>query len=1023
MLQASDFTTFFSEVWAPPAAGAAAGGTPPTPSARIEPFPWQQALAERVLASGEFPPALDLPTGTGKTTAIDVALFALAARPDCFPRRIVLVVDRRIIVDQAADRARELLARMGRIALASPDSVTARVAAGLRACWGAEPHEAPFGVAVLRGGMPRENLWSERPDKPYVLLSTVDQVGSRLLFRGYGVSERARPIHAGLLGSDCLYLLDEVHLSVPFAETLSAVERWRAKATQRISRPVAVVPMSATRSSSMRLRPGATHTLSDADRSHPVLARRLTASKPARLELIKTGAAEEAAARTFAHALADRATTLLVAGAATTLVVVNRVDTARRVYDILRASPTGTDVALLTGRMRPIDRDQLLHGPDGLVARLRAGRNRDAAGRPLILVATQCIEAGADFDADALVTECASLDALRQRFGRLDRLGALGTARAHILLPSHAASGDDPIYGLALAATWAWLQEVATAGVVDFGIAALPEPPAERLASLVAPVSRAPVLLPPHLDLLAQSHPAPSPDPLVALWLHGPERGSPEVQIVWRADLDLEHLPANEQKAKEAITELLHLCPPASGEAMAVPLHAARAWLSLDPPPPTSDVPTHEKEADSGPPDRRHPRRAVRWSGSDREIELVGPGDLRPGDTLVVPSAWGGAGAEDRNWAPASTSPVPDLGDEAQWRQHRRLVIRLTPALAHQHFSAHAPVPSRDEETDLAADEAELAAWLAEKAASATTRSAASATASAEEGGRLIALARLLGLGPGAPTSTSPEVLRTRLRRNFRLATVATPEGDLAWVATSRVRVPWDHHATDPGRPLTNDGDRVTEADGEIFLDDHLADVARRARDWAARLGLPSELVTDLTLAGELHDLGKADPRFQTWLAGGNEIRRLALGRDLAKSSGPRSPAADQLARERSRYPPGARHELLSSALARERVFASAHDPDLVLHLVESHHGHCRSLAPVAPDPEPQHVIYRATDGSWEAAHSSDHGLARLDSGVADRFWTCQERYGWWGLALLETILRLADHAASREAGGAGATP
>jgi CRISPR-associated endonuclease/helicase Cas3 len=67
-----------------------------------------------VTKEGRWPSLLDLPTGTGKTATVDVAVFHLAldadvpARERKAPRRIVMVVDRRTVVDQAFERAKKI---------------------------------------------------------------------------------------------------------------------------------------------------------------------------------------------------------------------------------------------------------------------------------------------------------------------------------------------------------------------------------------------------------------------------------------------------------------------------------------------------------------------------------------------------------------------------------------------------------------------------------------------------------------------------------------------------------------------------------------------------------------------------------------------------------------------------------------------------------------------------------------------------------------------------------------------------
>jgi len=68
-----------------------------------DPFPWQQRLFKE-FCCGTLQPALDLPTGLGKTSLMAIWYLALKAKAPV-PRRLVYVVDRRAVVDQATSVA------------------------------------------------------------------------------------------------------------------------------------------------------------------------------------------------------------------------------------------------------------------------------------------------------------------------------------------------------------------------------------------------------------------------------------------------------------------------------------------------------------------------------------------------------------------------------------------------------------------------------------------------------------------------------------------------------------------------------------------------------------------------------------------------------------------------------------------------------------------------------------------------------------------------------------------------------
>src|SRR5262249_29294078 len=136
------------------------------------PLPWQQRLYDEFIG-GHYPDC-DIPTGLGKTSVIAIYLIALAQAAlngnRSFPRRLVYVVDRRVVVDQASAEAEKITAR-------AEENEIGEILRSLSAFAG-----SAIAVSTLRGQHADNGDWRRDAGQPAIIVGTVDMIGSRLLF-------------------------------------------------------------------------------------------------------------------------------------------------------------------------------------------------------------------------------------------------------------------------------------------------------------------------------------------------------------------------------------------------------------------------------------------------------------------------------------------------------------------------------------------------------------------------------------------------------------------------------------------------------------------------------------------------------------------------------------------------------------------------------------------------------------------------------------------------------------------------
>jgi len=945
------------------------------------PFPWQARLARYVSEQGGWPAEVGVQTGLGKTTCLDIAVWWLASQAHkppgerTAPTRIWWVVNRRLLVDEAsrhAERLRQMLRhpRTSGLEIQAQD-ILERVAARLQSLTGSLGGE-PLHVTPMRGGITLRR--PPNPAQPSVLVSTIPMYGSRLLFRGFGSSRSMRPIDAAHAGTDSLVIVDEAHLARHLRELIPKLKCCAAATPDRLLPVERSAPQVVSLTATGDISPEQRFNLDEKDHEHEIVRQRLDAAKPLEIDAGSSGDS--------AGALRDAAVKILETAHSpgSCVIFCNTPDTARQVHSLIAAHKVGSaaDMMLVTGRTRQHDADALrdrLLSRDGAPASIADLPERQ---RHLLVIATQTLEVGADLDFEYLVTEQCGVRALTQRLGRLNRLGRYPHARAVYVhrpprrrrrssSPPHDEDGNLgggwPVYGTEPERLLARLESWGSEQVIDLS----PRVIADRLGEPGEEPGRAPEVLPELLWEWVKTTTPPRGEAPVEPYFSGIQAPQSSVSVLWRVSVPD---PARHKKRARDTTaaefETMHepdrLWPRVhSDESVEIPLHELRDALRA----------------------RGHDDVCRRPSGGN-SIEYAALQDLRPGDVVVLPADIGMH--DEFGWAPDSATPVADVsikrsGLPLEATALQRL-CRDDPSDSDLATAVNAVLGDQDEEPD--ADKARDAA------------------------DQLIAMLRerdAIGFEPDA-------------WHDFLDSLDPNPQMHPNEVPRLATR-------TAPHTALVDESDELSVCPSlspvAMELIEHGEAVGSRARETATVLGVSRALADVVGDSGRFHDVGKADRRFQRWLndTAPNETQHGVPFDDTgpvlrAKSSMPM--ARWNAARRHAGWPRGGRHEELSARLVRAWLIDRDHalgpgEQDLLIHLVVSHHGRGRPLVVPVSDVPAEPVEWRFHDTAASVSVSAD--LSETDWEQPARFRRLNDRFGPWGLALLEAAVRQADHEVS----------